>query len=62
MNPDRNHDELPLFESLDEMCEAWGIDDATKEQMRRAMELTAPSEAERFAYSLARRFNGAVRQ
>ena len=61
MKTDRNDDEQPMFDSLDEFCEAYGFDDATKEQMRRAMELTAPSEAERFAYSLATRFNDAMR-
>ena len=46
MKTDRGHDEQPLFNSLDEMCEAWGIDDATKEQMRRDMELTRPRDVD----------------
>jgi hypothetical protein len=46
MKTDRNDDEQPLFESLDEMCEAWGIDDATKNQMRIDMELTRPRDVD----------------
>jgi hypothetical protein len=46
MNPDRNHDETPQFASLDEMCEACGFDDATKEQIRRDMEFTAPRDVD----------------
>jgi hypothetical protein len=37
-------DEPALFASVDEACEAFGFDDATKEQMRRDMALTAPRE------------------
>lgn len=39
---ERNRDEKPMFESLDEMCRACGFDDATKEQIRRDMLLTQP--------------------
>jgi hypothetical protein len=42
---DRDHDEQPLFDSLDEFCEAYGFPDAVKEEMRRAMEFTAPRDA-----------------
>ena len=36
-----NDEQEPLFESLDEMCEFLGWDDATKEKIRRDMEETA---------------------
>ena len=42
MKTDRNpDDEQPMFDSLDEMCEACGFDDATKRQIAIDMELTA---------------------
>jgi hypothetical protein len=42
MKHDRKPEERPMFDSLDEMCEACGFDDTTKEQMRRDMLLTQP--------------------
>jgi hypothetical protein len=46
MKTDRDHDEQPLFDSLDEFCEACGFDDATKNQMRVDMELTRPRDVD----------------
>jgi hypothetical protein len=46
MKTDLNPDEQPLFESLDEMCEAWGFSEAVKEQMRRDMLLTQPRDVD----------------
>ncbi len=42
--PDDDDEVRPLFASLDEMCAAFSFDDATKEQIRRDMGLTAPRE------------------
>jgi hypothetical protein len=46
MKADRNHDEQPMFDSLDEMCEAWGFSDTVREQMRSDMELTRPRDVD----------------
>ena len=39
-------DEQALFASVDEACETFGFDDATKDQIRRDMALTAPHGAD----------------
>ena len=46
MKPDRNDDEQPMFASLDEFCEAYGVSDVLKEEMRRDMLLTAPRDVD----------------
>ena len=42
MDPD--DEEEPMFASLNQMCAALGYDDALKERIRLAMEMTAPRE------------------
>lgn len=44
LDPDEFAEVEPLFESLDEMCGALHIDDATKERIREGMEFSAAPE------------------
>ena len=45
---ERNHDDAqqPLFESLEEFCEAYGFSDALREEIRRDLLLTAPRDVD----------------